>query len=320
MSRIFLTRPIPGSARELLSASCDLVVRDIDSPITPKELLEGVQDADGLLCMLTDAITSDVIEAAPRLRVISNYAVGFNNIDVAAAWARGIAVTNTPGVLTDATADTALALLLCCARRIAESDRWMRTHDFLGWSPTLFVGRDLRHATLGIVGAGRIGVALAERCVGAFAMTVLYSDVVENPDLETRLGARRVPLNTLLAESDFVSLHAPLTADTLHLIGPRQLDMMKRTAILINTARGPMVDEAALVDALENGTIAGAGLDVYEQEPMLHPRLRSLDSVVLLPHIGSASEATRATMSEMAARNLLLVLEGKEPLSRVLPS
>jgi glyoxylate reductase len=220
-------------------------------------------------------------------------------------------------VLTDATADIAFILLQCAARRIAESDRWTRAHDFPGWSPTMLLGVDLVGRTLGIVGAGRIGAAVARRAQGAYGMRVLYTDVRANDALERECGAGRTDLDTLLRESDFISLHPPLTPDTRHLIDARALALMKPTAVLVNTARGPVVDEAALIDALRSGRLFAAGLDVYENEPAIPAELRQLENVVLLPHIGSASVDTRNRMAEMAARNLLAALDGREPEHRV---
>ncbi len=314
---IFLTRRIPDAGLTLLASACTVMMHDTDQPISEEELRDGVHSADGLLCLLTDGVHRGIIDAAPRLRVISNYAVGYNNIDIEAARARGIVVTNTPGVLTDATADLAFALLAAVARRIAESDRWLRTHRFTGWAPMLFTGHDISGATLGIVGAGRIGEALAKRAAAGFDMRIVYTDATANPLLEDRYGAHRLPLDALLGIADFVSIHVPLTGETQHLIGARELGLMKPDAVLINTARGPIVDEAALIDALRNGGIAGAGLDVYEHEPAIPDVLRELDNVVILPHIGSASIRTRERMAVMAAQNILNVLQGHEPVSRV---
>jgi glyoxylate reductase len=314
---VFLTRRIPDEGIELLRQRYDLAIHEKDRPISKSELVEAVRDADGLLCLLTDPVDTEVIAAAPKLKVISNYAVGYNNIDVEAAKARGIAVTNTPGVLTDATADIAFALMLACARRIAESDRWMRAHEFPGWSPLQFLGQDLREKTLGIIGAGRIGAALARRAFGAYDMRILYTDTQPNKVIETQLRARACGLETLLRESDYVSIHVPLTTQTHHLIGAREIGFMKSSAILVNTARGPVVDEKALIAALREHRIFAAGFDVYEQEPVIPSELKALDNAVILPHIGSASFSTRARMARMAAENLIAVLEGREPEHRV---
>ncbi len=264
-----------------------------------------VSDAEALLCLLTDRIDAAFLESAPQLRIVANMAVGTDNIDLAAAKRLGIAVSNTPDVLTDATADLAFALLLAAARRLAWADRYVRGGGFVGWNPELGIGLDVTGRTLGIVGAGRIGRAVAERARG-FRMEVL---------LHSRaLGPR---LDELLARSDFVSLHVPLTAETHHLIGASELARMKKTAVLVNTARGAIVDEAALVRALREGQIAAAGLDVFEHEPALSPGLRDLPQVVLAPHIGSATVATRARMAEVAARNIVAALRGEPIPNRV---
>lgn len=302
---------IPDEGLALLRPATDLHIFPHDRPITRAELLDGVRDADALLCLLTDGIDRAVLDAAPRLKVVANYAVGYNNIDVDAARARGIVVTNTPGVLTDATADIAFALLIDCARRISESDRWLRAHTFDGWAPMLFRGVDLSGRTVGIVGAGRIGRAMAQRCAGGFGMSVVYTDRAPDAAFESDFGARFLPLDELLAASDFVSLHVPLTNETRHLIGARELALMKSTAVLVNTARGPVVDEEALIEALRTRRIFGAGFDVYEHEPAVPETLRALDNAVILPHIGSASFDTRARMAVMAAENILAVLAGR---------
>ncbi len=310
--KIVITRRIPESGIQLLKQSCEVYIYPDDDAISKEVLLEKIKDADGLLCLLSDPIDSTIIDAAPRLKVISNYAVGYNNIDVAAATARGIAVTNTPGVLTDATADLAWSLLLAVTRRIAEGDLMVREGRFEGWGPMLLLGRDLKNRTLGIIGAGRIGTAMAERSRG-WNMKILYYSRSANTYLEKNLGARRAGLAEVLEQSDFVSLHLPLTRETRHLIDEAALRRMKPGAFLINTARGPVVDEAALVRVLREGTIAGAGLDVYENEPQLAPGLAELDNVVLAPHTGSATIGTRDEMAEIAARNILEVLEGRRP-------
>ncbi len=309
---VLVTRKIPQSGLELLRPSCELEVYPEDRPIPRQELLRKIAKVDGLLCLLSDIIDREVLDAAPRLKVLSNYAVGYNNIDVEYATRKGVVVTNTPGVLTDATADLAWALLLATARRVVEGDRLVRQGKFRGWGPMLLLGHDLKGKTLGIVGAGRIGTAVAERSVG-WKMRVLYYSRRPNEFLEKELGARKVPLEELLAEADFVSLHVPLTPETHHLINGAALRKMKPTAILINTARGAVVDEPALVQALKEKRLAGAGLDVYENEPQVHPELLKLDNVVLLPHIGSATVETRDEMARIAARNLLAVLEGRKP-------
>lgn len=312
-SRIYITRKIPSAGLDLLAeAGVEVEVNPHDRPVSRQELLAGVRGRDGVLCMLCDKIDDEVYDAAgPQCRCFANYAVGYNNIDLAAATRRGVAVTNTPDVLTDATADLAWALLFSVARRIVESDRFFRTGHWPGWAPMEFLGGDIHGATLGIVGAGRIGTAVARRARG-FDMEALYTSRSEHEEMN-RLGARRVELDELLQAGDFVSLHVPLTEQTRHLIGRRELDLMKRSAYIINTARGPVIDEAALVEALRERKIAGAGLDVYENEPTPAPGLTELDNVVCIPHLGSATERTRANMSRMAAENLLAAVRGKRP-------
>ncbi len=306
MARVLVTQEIDGAALAMLrEAGLDVDERRGEAPIERSELLSRVTGCDGLLPMLTDRIDAEVLDAAP-LKVVSNHAVGVDNIDLPAAAARNIVVTNTPGVLTEATADLTLALLLATARRIVEADRFLRAGRYQGWRPTLLRGADLDGAVLGIVGLGRIGTAVARRAE-AFGMKVIHSS-----------RDRGVALDELLAEADFLSLHCPLTEQTHHLIGEGQLRRMKPTAILINTARGPVVDEAALARALAEHWIAAAGLDVFEQEPQVHARLVELDNVVLLPHIASATTRCRRRMGEAAAANLVAVLvRGRAPLNPV---
>lgn len=282
-----------------------------------EELLARVRGCDGLLCMLADRIDAALLDAAPRLKGVANLAVGVDNIDVAAATARGIPVTNTPGVLTEATAELAWALILAAARRVVEGDRLVRGGGFTGWAPTLLRGLQLGGATLGIVGAGRIGTATGLRAK-AFGMRVLYFDRSASERLDAD-GARRVGLDELLRESDVVSLHLPLTDETRHLIGGQTFASMKPGAILVNTGRGAVLDEAALVAALREGRLAAAGLDVYEHEPALAPGLAELDNVVVLPHLGSATMATRDRMATMAAESLVAMLAGRRPDNLVNP-
>jgi len=310
---IYVTRQIPDAGVDLLRRQCEVVeVNPEDRALTREELLRAVAGRHGVLCLLTDRIDAEVVDAAKGCKVFANYAVGYDNIDVDAATERGIAVTNTPGVLTDATADLAWALLFSVARRVVEADRYTREGKFRGWGPMLFLGGDITGRTLGIVGAGRIGQAVARRSVG-FGMKVLYTNPSPRPELEREIGARRVELDELLRRADFVSIHTPLTEETRHLVGKRELGLMKSTAYLINTSRGPVVDERALVEALREKRIAGVGLDVYENEPELAPGLAELGNVVLLPHLGSASVQARTRMAEMAAHNLLAVLSGEVP-------
>lgn len=310
--RVFVTREIPKVGLDMLKQHFEVTVSPHDRALTKTELIEGVKDAHGLLCLLTDEITDEIMDAGPNLQVISNYAVGYNNIDVVAAKQRGIPVTNTPGVLTDATADLAWALIMSVGRRIVEGDTYTRQGHFMGWGPMLLLGGAVAGKTLGIVGMGRIGQAVAKRATG-FDMPILYSDVQRVPSVEEQYSAKFVSLDELLEASDFVTLHAPLTDATRHMVGRRELAMMKKTAYLINTARGPLVDEEALVAALREGVIAGAGLDVYEDEPKLATGLAELPNTVLLPHLGSATLETRNKMAEMAASNVIAALRGETP-------
>jgi glyoxylate reductase len=309
MQRVFVTRRLPGDAIERLRSSADVELWPGEMPPQYDELAQRVAAADGLICLLTDRIDRALIESAPNLRVISTMAVGYDNIDVAAATARGIPVGHTPGVLTETTADLAFALILTCARRIVEAERLLRDGGWRSWDPGLLLGRDLHGATLGIVGFGKIGQAVARRGAG-FDMRVVYAS--RSPVSEPHPPAERLPLDELLRAADFVSLHVPLTDETRGLIGEPELRSMKPTAILVNTARGGVVDQAALVRALEQGWIAGAGLDVMETEPLpLDDPLLRAPNVVLLPHIGSASHATRERMASMAVDNCLGGLRGE---------
>jgi glyoxylate reductase len=318
--KIFVTRPIPEAGLALLRQNYpDFQMNSEDRVLERSELMEQVKGADALLTLLTDTIDGDLLNSAgPQLKVVANMAVGFDNIDLKAATARGVMVTNTPGVLTDATADHAWALLFAVARRIPEAENFLRSGKFTGWGPLMFLGGDITGRTLGIVGAGRIGQAVAMKSRG-FNMKVLYADEVKNPRLEQEVAARRVSVEMLLRESDFVSLHVPLLESTRHLINAKTLRLMKTTAYLINTSRGPVVDEAALAEALKKGIIAGAALDVFENEPEVHPELMKLKSVVLTPHIASATIATRNKMATMAAQNLIDGLNGKKPTNLLNP-
>jgi glyoxylate reductase len=315
---VFVTRRIPQAGIDLLKKQCQIVdVNPDDRVLTRKELMESIKGRDGVLCLLTDKIDGEVMEAAkPSCRVFANYAVGYDNIDTEAARNRSLRVTNTPGVLTDATAEMAWSLLFSAARRIVESDKYLRTGRWSGWGPMQFHGQDITGRTLGIVGAGRIGSNFALKSSG-FNMKVLYTDIATNPELEKKLGARKVGFEELLSNSDFISLHVALMPETRHLIGKRQFELMKPTAVLINTARGPIIDEQALIEALKTRKIAAAGLDVYENEPKLTPGLADLENIVICPHTASATVETRTRMAVMAAENLLAVLAGKEPPNAV---
>lgn len=310
--KIFVTREIPKPGLDLLRKEFDVELNPNDYVMTKKELMNVVRGKDGLLCLLTDPVDRDVIYAEPNLKMIASYAVGYDNIDVGAATERGIPVSNTPGVLTVTTAELAWALLFAVARRIVEGDRFTRAGKFTGWAPMLMLGQDVSNKTLGIIGAGRIGTAMALKSKG-FNMSVLYTDEQNNEQLDLELHAKKVTLSELLKKSDFVSIHLPLTKQTHHLIGKQELRMMKRTAILVNTARGPIVDEHALVRALKEQWIFGAGLDVYEHEPLIAKDLFALDNVVLQPHTGSGTIETRTKMALMAAENLIAGLKGDIP-------
>jgi glyoxylate reductase len=315
--RLFLTRAVPDRVLAALKKSFHLEANRRDRPLLRSELLRGMTRADGMIAMLSDAIDASMIAAAPTLRIIANYAVGYNNIDVAAATRRGIVVTNTPGVLTEATADLTWALILAVVRRLPEGEALARSGRWTGWAPTQLVGGDLYGKTLGIIGMGRIGQAVARRAAG-FSMEVVYYQRHRLPSSdERRLRARYRPLSRLLKASDVVSLHVPLTKQSRHLIDRRALRSMKPTAYLINTARGPIVDEAALIGVLERKQIAGAGFDVYEQEPKIPARLRRLKNVVLLPHLGSATRETRLRMGMMVLENLTACFAGRRPPNRV---
>lgn len=317
--RILVTKRVFPDAVELLRREFDVDYNDTDRVLPAEELLQRARGAAAVVSQLTDRLGADMIARLDGVRVIANVAVGYDNIDVAAATARGIAVTNTPGVLTETTADFAFALLMAAARRIPEAHAFVHSGQWKTWIIDLLAGQDVHGATLGIFGLGRIGAAVARRGRG-FGMRILYCDEQPAPpELERELEARRVSKEELLRESDFVSLHVPLTPATRHLIGAAELALMKPTAILVNTARGPVVDENALVEALEKRTIWAAGLDVFEQEPRVHPKLLELPNVVLAPHIASASFATRRRMSVMAAENAIAALSGRRPPNLVNP-
>ncbi len=308
--RVLLTRGLPPEVMRVLDERCELSANREDRVLSKAELLAAATGMDGVICLLTDRIDAEVLDIQPRLKVVSIYAVGYNNVDVPAATARGIPVTNTPGVLTETTADLAWALLMAVARRTVEADRYTREGRFTLWEPMLLLGSDVHGKTLGLIGAGRIGQAVARRARG-FNMRVLYSNPRDLPaEVVRELGLERVSLDDLLEQSHYVSLHAPYSPTTHHLIGAPQLARMRRGAYLINTARGALVDETALVAALRDRHLGGAGLDVFEHEPRLAPGLIELENVVLAPHIGSASLETRTKMGLMAVDNVMAVLGG----------
>jgi glyoxylate reductase len=304
---------------DTIHSFCDAKVWEGELPPPRDVLLSSVGELEGLLSLLTDKIDAELMDKAHKLKVVSNCAVGFDNIDVKAATERGIIVGNTPGVLTDTTADFAFALMLAAARRVAEGDRIVRAGKWKTWGPMILLGPDVHDATLGIVGLGRIGLAIARRAKG-FRMNLIYSDVVRNKQAEDELGIRFVDMDTLLAQSDFITLHTNLSPETYHLIGANQFEKMKKTAILINSSRGPIVDNMALYEALKSGKIAYAALDVTEPEPLPanHPLL-TLENVIVAPHIASASVATRTKMALMAADNLIAGLKGEMPPNPVNP-
>ena len=312
---LFLTRLLPEPAIKLLEDKFTLKINPFDRALTKQEIMDGVRDAEALICLLTDTIDKDIINAAPKLKVISNYAVGYNNIEVEYAIKCGITVCNTPGVLTETTADLTWALILATCRRITESERFLRNGKFKGWEPMLMLGQDIYNKTLGIVGMGRIGQAVAKRAAGFDMRIIYYNDVPITQNLP--FAATEVDFNTLLKEADILTLHIPLTDETHHLIGKHELEMMKKSAVLINTSRGPIIDEHELIKALSTRKIFAAGLDVYEQEPDIPVELLALDNVVLLPHIGSASIETRTKMALLAAENAIAVIEGREPPAAV---
>ncbi len=319
--RVAVLRRIPDSALELMREHADVWVSEHDRPLTTEELPAAVAGADAVVSMLHDRIDGEVLDAAgEQLRCVANVAVGYDNIDVTAASQRGVLVTNTPGVLTDATADIAMGLILAVTRRFGEGERVIRSRQWWSWHMFFMLGTGIQGKTLGIVGLGQIGQATARRA-RAFGMEIVYTQRrPADPAVEQELGgARRLELGELLATADVVSLHVPLTPDTRHLIDADGLRRMKSGAYLVNTARGPIVDEAALAAALRDGVIAGAGLDVYENEPEVHPDLLVLDNVVLLPHLGSATIETRTAMAELAARNVVAVLTGEQPPTPVNP-
>ena len=309
---VLVTRKLPASVLAKLSAVAEVDLYVGDAAIPADELRARVADKDALVCLLTDAVDRTVIDAAPKLKAIANVAVGYNNIDVPYARSRGIAVTNTPDVLTESVADFTWALILGITRRLSEGERLVRRGEWKGWALDLLLGTELRGKQLGLVGVGRIGRAVAARA-GAFGMRVAYTSrrEIDFP------GAESMQLDRLLLTSDILSLHVPLTNETKHLIDKRALTRMKRSAYLINTARGPVVDEAALAWALQHHLLAGAALDVYENEPAVHPDLLSLENVLLVPHLGSGTTETRTAMADLAVDNVLAILDGRPPLTPV---
>lgn len=314
---ILISNVLPEEARRLIPADFTVDYNPEDQPFSKDELIRRLRGKAGLICHIISTIDDEVLAPSPDLKVVANVAVGYNNIDLAAARRRGVIVTNTPDVLTETTADFAWALLMAAARRVVEADQYARSGLWKAWKWDLLWGLDVYGKTLGVLGFGRIGRAVARRA-GGFGMHILYHDALRaDPAIERELNATHTDRHTLLAESDFVTVHTPFLPETRHLIDEPALRRMKKTAILVNAARGPIVDEAALARALAEGWIAGAGLDVFEEEPKIHPGLLPLRNVVLAPHIASASHDTRLAMAVLAVRNCLAVLEGKPPLTPV---
>jgi len=310
--KVLATRPLFPAAQKILNASCEVEYWTKPERISKEELFKKVKDKEGLVCLLTEKVNAELLNAAPKLRIAANVAVGFDNIDVAACTKRGVAATNTPGVLDETTADFAWTLMMAVGRRLVEGDTLARSGKWTGWDLDQLVGTDIWGKTLGIVGFGRIGKAMARRALG-FQMKVIYADAVQAPDaVEKELKAEYREMNSLLAESDFISIHVPLLPETRGLFDKPRFAKMKPTAYLINTARGAVIDDAALVHALESGKIAGAALDVFENEPFIHSGLKR-PNVVLAPHIASASIETRTKMACMAAENVVALLKGKQP-------
>jgi glyoxylate reductase len=311
--KVLATRPLFPEARAILDQHFEVEYGKPGEQISRADLLSRVADKDALICLLTEKVDEELLTIAPKLRIAATVSVGFDNIDVAACTKHKVVATHTPGVLDDTTADFAWTLLMAIARRLLEGDAWMRSGTWPGWDLDQLLGGDVWGKTLGVIGFGRIGRGVARRAQG-FQMRILYSDAVRAPvDVEKELGAEFVDRDRLFRESDFISLHVPLLPDTRHLIAKENLEKMKRTAFLVNTSRGPVVDEAALAEALENKKIAGAALDVFEKEPKVHPALLARKDVILTPHIASASVDTRTKMAVMAANNVVAVFEGKRP-------
>jgi glyoxylate reductase len=311
---VLVTRPIMAGPMEILEGRCDVTVHENDFGIPRDELLSVVKGRDAIITMLIERVDAELLDASgPQLKIVANHAVGFDNVDLEACTAAGVLATNTPDVLTETTADTAFALIMTAARRVGEGERFLRARTPWIWGPLMMLGRDVHHKTIGIVGFGRIGQAVARRAKG-FGMRVLYTDAVSLPaEVEAETGAERRELEDLLGEADVVSIHTNLTPETRHLFSGETFARMKTTAVLVNTSRGPVVDEEALADALERGEIFAAGLDVFENEPQVNERLLALENVVVIPHLGSATVDTREAMGELAVRNVFAALDGERP-------
>jgi glyoxylate reductase len=315
--KIFITRKIQPIAKELLTKEgFEVSVFNKNRPITKDELIKKAKNADAIISLLTEKFDKDVIDQLPNCKIIANFAVGYNNIDVTYANKKGIIITNTPDVLTEATAETAVSLILACAKRIPEVDRFVREDKFNGWEPELFIGVELKNKTVGIIGAGRIGFETAKR-IKAFGTKIIYYNRSRKTNFEKELGAKKVSLNRLLKTSDIISLHIPLNSKTHYLLNKDNLQLLKPTVILVNTARGEIVDEKHLIKMLQKKKIFSAGFDVYENEPKLDKQLYKLNNVVLFPHIGSATTESRNAIAKLAAQNIIQVLKGKKPITPV---
>jgi glyoxylate reductase len=321
MKKVYITRKLPSIAEELLRAEgYEVDVSEKDGVLTKEELIAALKkkEYDAVLPLLTDKIDGEIFDAAPKAKIFANYAVGFNNIDTEEAKKRGLIITNTPDVLTDTVAEHTFAMMLSLASRIVEGDRFMRTGKYDSWAPLMLLGTDIKGKTLGVLGTGRIGSRVVHMANRGFDMNVIYYDVARNQKLEDDYGARfRASVDDVLREADIVSIHVPLLPTTRHLINKERFEMMKPTALLVNTSRGPVIDESALVSALRDGIIAGAAIDVYENEPKAAPGMSELENIIMTPHIASATLEARSGMAELAAKNIIAVLSGGEPLNPV---
>ena len=315
--KVFITRKLVGKAEQMLKAN-GIQVKTFpeDRAISRVELLKNVKDADGIISMFTEKIDKKVIDNMERCKIIANCAVGFNNIDVRYANEKNIAVTNTPEILTDATADLTVALVLACARRLREGERMMRKNEWTGWKPQQLLGLEMKNKTVGIVGAGRIGYAVAKR-MKSFGTKIIYFNRKNNLKFEKEFSAQRFSLSTLLKRADIVSVHLPLDKKTFHILNKDNLKLMKKNSVIVNSSRGEIIEEKSLIQLLKKKKIFAAGFDVYEGEPVINPELRKLDNVFLLPHIGSATVETRSAMAELCAKNIIKVLSGRKPVTPV---
>jgi glyoxylate reductase len=314
--KVYITRRMDNTSIEYLKQYFDVEVNEVDDELGREYFLEKIKDVDGVMCIHTEKIDSVAFDAGKNVKIFANCAVGYDNIDVKEAYKRGIYVTNTPDVLSNATAEIAFSLLICCARSIVDADKFTRDGDFSKWSAKNFLGHDITGKTVGIIGAGRIGKVFSKRCAG-FDMKILYHNRKRDIEFESEYGAKFTDLDTLLKKADFISIHVPLSLDTRHIISTREFNLMKNSAVLINTSRGPVVDEKALIAALKDNKIWGAGLDVYENEPDFDKELSKFPNVTLLPHIGSATIETREKMAMLAAQNIKEVLFGNSPITPI---